>query len=56
MVYGALNHQITPRLTGNITGQIQYSTFNGGAVNSQSQTWYSVGLNLAYSFNSTCLG
>ncbi len=51
VVYGALNHQITPRLTGNITGQIQYSTFNGGAADNQSQTWYSVGLNLAYSFN-----
>jgi hypothetical protein len=51
VVYGALNHQITPRLTGNITGQIQYSTFNGGAADGQSQTWYSVGLNLAYSFN-----
>jgi len=49
VVYAALNHQITPRLTGNITGQIQYSSFNGGAVNNQSQTWYSVGLNLAYS-------
>lgn len=49
VVYAALNHQITPKLTGNITGQIQYSSFKGGAVNSQSQTWYSVGLNLAYS-------
>ena len=49
VIYGALNHQITPRLTGNITGQIQYSSFNGGAANNQSQTWYSVGLNLAYS-------
>jgi hypothetical protein len=51
VVYAALNHQITPKLTGNITGQIQYSSFNGGAVDGQSQTWYSVGLNLAYSFN-----
>jgi len=48
VVYAALNHQITPRLTGNLTGQIQYSTFNGGSVDGQSQTWYSVGLNLAY--------
>ena len=51
VVYAALNHRITPKLTGNITGQIQYSTFNGGTVDGQSQTWYSVGLNLAYSFN-----
>ena len=32
-------------------GKIQYSTFNGGALNGQSQTWYSLGLNLAYTFN-----
>lgn len=50
-VYGALNHQITPRITGNVVGRIQYSTFNEGALNDQSQTWYSVGLNLAYAFN-----
>ncbi len=51
VVYAALNHQITPKLSGNITGQVQYSTFNGGTVDGQSQTWYSVGLNLAYLFN-----
>ncbi|MGA9778193.1 MAG: outer membrane beta-barrel protein [Verrucomicrobiia bacterium] len=51
VVYATLNHQITPRLAGNITGQIQYSTFNGGAADGQSQTWYSVGLNLAYTIN-----
>ena len=51
VAYAALNHQITPRLTGNLMGQIQYSSFNGGAVDGQSQTWYSVGLNLAYSIN-----
>ncbi|HLZ53630.1 MAG TPA: outer membrane beta-barrel protein, partial [Verrucomicrobiae bacterium] len=51
VVYGALNHQFTPRLIGSLTGQIQYSTFNGGAVDGQSQTWYQVGLNLAYIFN-----
>ena len=50
-VYGALNHQITPRITGNLVGKIQYSTFNEGVLNNQSQTWYSVGLNLAYAFN-----
>jgi len=50
-VYGALNHQITPRITGNVVGKIQYSTFNQGALNNQPQTWYSAGLNLAYAFN-----
>jgi hypothetical protein len=51
VIYGALNHQIMPRLVGSLTGQIQYSTFNGGAVDGQSQTWYSLGLNFAYTFN-----
>ena len=50
-IYGALNHQITSKITGNVVGKIQYSTFNQGALNNQSQTWYSVGLNLAYAFN-----
>jgi Putative beta-barrel porin 2 len=48
VIYGSLNHQITPRLIGSLVGQIQYSTFNGGTYDSQSQTWYSLGLNLAY--------
>ncbi len=51
VVYAALNHQFTPRLIGSLTGQIQYSTFNGGAINGQSQTWYQAGINLAYIFN-----
>ncbi len=32
MVYASLNHQITAQLAANLTGQIQYSTFNGGAL------------------------
>jgi hypothetical protein len=48
VIYGSLNHQITPRLIGSLVGQIQYSTFNGGTYDGQSQTWYSLGLNLAY--------
>jgi hypothetical protein len=51
IIYAVLNHQITPRLTGNVVGNIQYSTFNGGLYDGQSETWYSLGLNLAYTFN-----
>jgi hypothetical protein len=51
VVYGTLNHQITSRLIGSLTGQIQYSTFNGGTFGGTSQTWYSLGLNLAYTIN-----
>jgi hypothetical protein len=51
VVYATLNHQITSRLTGNLTGQVQYATFNGGTIDGQSETWYSLGLNLAYNIN-----
>jgi hypothetical protein len=49
--YGSINHQLTPMLTGSAIGKIQYSTYNEGSFNNQSQTWYSLGLNLSYSFN-----
>jgi len=51
IIYAALNHRITPKLSANLTGKIQYSTFNGGSVDGQAQTWYSLGLNLGYAFN-----
>ena len=51
LIYGSLNHQITARLAASLTGQIQYSTFNGGTFDGTSQTWYSMGLNLAYTIN-----
>ena len=51
VVYASINHRFTPQLTGNVTGNLQFSTFNGGFYNSQSQTMYSLGLNLSYSFN-----
>jgi len=51
LIYGTLNHQITPRLIGSLTGQIQYSSFNGGTFDGTTETWYSLGLNLAYTIN-----
>jgi len=51
VIYGSLNHQITARLAASLTGQIQYSTFNGGTFDGTSETWYSMGLNLAYTIN-----
>ncbi|MGD1089734.1 MAG: outer membrane beta-barrel protein [Verrucomicrobiota bacterium] len=50
-VYGSINHQFTPMLTGSAIGKIQYSTFNQGAFDNQTQIWYSFGVNLSYSFN-----
>jgi hypothetical protein len=51
VIYAVLNHQFTPRITGNVLGKVQYSTFNQGSLNNTSQTWYSAGLNVAYAFN-----
>lgn len=50
VVYASINHQITPYLLGSIIGHYQYSTFVGGFFNNQAQNWYSLGLNLSYSF------
>jgi hypothetical protein len=50
-IYGTLNHQFSPRVTGNLVGTIDYSTINGGGYNGQSETFYSLGLNVAYTFN-----
>ncbi|MDB6125374.1 MAG: hypothetical protein JWQ71_4367 [Pedosphaera sp.] len=49
-LYGTIVQKITPKLTGTLTGQFQYSTFNGGAANNQSDTIYLLGVNLAYQF------
>jgi hypothetical protein len=51
VIYASINHRFTPRLTGNVTGNLQFSTFNVGEYDNQSQTMYSMGLNLSYSFN-----
>ena len=50
VIYGSINHNITPKLLATLIGQIQFSTFNGGAIDDQEETLYSVGLNLNYAF------
>lgn len=50
-VYAVLNHQFTPRIIGSLNGQVQHGNFYGGTVDGESQTWYGVGVNLAYIFN-----
>jgi hypothetical protein len=49
-VYGSINHQITPKLLGSLIGSWQYSTFQEGAFANESDSLYSLGLNLAYTF------
>jgi Putative beta-barrel porin 2 len=51
VIYATLNHQFSPKLTGSLVGDIDYATFNGGYYNGQSETYYGLGLNVAYNFN-----
>jgi hypothetical protein len=51
VIYFALTHKITPKLFGTITGQYQYSSFNGGAYNNEAQNYYMAGVNLEYRFD-----
>jgi predicted porin len=50
VVYATVNHQITPQLRGSLIGQFQYSSFNGGNVQDESDRYYLLGLNLSYQF------
>jgi len=51
VVSASLNHLITPKLLGSIIGSWQYSTFVEGAYNNESDSYYTLGLNLSYTFN-----
>jgi hypothetical protein len=50
-VWGMINHRITPRLTGNVLGQFQHSSFQEGALDGDSDLLYLAGVNLTYKFN-----
>jgi uncharacterized protein (PEP-CTERM system associated) len=50
LVYGSINHNITPKLLATLIGQIQLSNFEGGSIAGQAETLYSAGLNLNYNF------
>jgi hypothetical protein len=50
-VFGTLSHRILPRLYGNLTGQFQSSTLNGGVLDDVNELYYLVGVNLEYRFN-----
>jgi len=51
VVYVDVNHRFTPKLIGTVIGRIQYTTYQGGAVNSSDTTDYGIGVNLTYQFN-----
>jgi uncharacterized protein (PEP-CTERM system associated) len=50
LVYGSINHQVTPKLLASLIGNFQNSTFEGGQFNDESDDLYSAGLNLNYAF------
>ncbi|HEU6447876.1 MAG TPA: outer membrane beta-barrel protein [Verrucomicrobiae bacterium] len=51
LVYATINHKITPYLLATVIGQLEYSVFNGGALNNSSEVYYGVGVNLSYAIN-----
>ena len=51
VIYVAATHRITPKLFGHLNFQYQYSEFNGGAYNDESENYFMVGVNLEYRIN-----
>ena len=47
-VYADLNHRITEKLLGTLICRYVYSSFEGGAANTQTESDYNVGINLNY--------
>jgi hypothetical protein len=51
LIYGSINHKLTPKLLATLIAQAQFSSFNGGVYNNEVDTTYSLGLDLTYTFN-----
>lgn len=51
IIYGSINHKITPKLTGSLIGQMQFSSFNGGQYDGDVDKLYTAGINFSYAFN-----
>jgi hypothetical protein len=51
IAYGSLNHKITPKLTGNLIGQIQHGEFQNGEFDGDVDIYYTFGASLRYRFN-----
>jgi hypothetical protein len=50
VVYGSINHPLTPKLMASAVGHFQHSMYHDGRYNDQSADFYNLGLNLAYNF------
>jgi hypothetical protein len=51
VAYLSLTHRIAPSLFGSVIGNFQYSSFNGGLYDQDSERYYGFGVNLEYRFN-----
>ena len=51
VLYGSINHQITPDLLASLVGHYQYSTYQGGANDGENQSYYDAGFNLSYTID-----
>jgi Putative beta-barrel porin 2 len=51
VIYAQLSHAITPDLTGNLLGQFQSSTYNGGTLDGDTDQLYILSAGLEYRFN-----
>jgi hypothetical protein len=47
-VYGSVHHRLTARISANLVGQYQRSTFNGGTQDGELENFFIAGLNLQY--------
>ena len=56
VVYLNIHHRFDSKISGNLFGQWQDSQYNGGAYDSQNDTYMDVGFNLNYRFNNHLIG
>jgi hypothetical protein len=50
VVYGSIDHPLTPKLMGTLTANYQYSIYHDGQFNDQSSDLVDLGVNLTYTF------
>ena len=50
VVYGSIDHPLTPKLMGTLTANYQYSIYHDGALNDQASELVDLGVNLTYTF------
>jgi hypothetical protein len=50
VVYGAINHKLSSKLTADAVGHFQYSTYNEGLYNNQATYFYNISAGLTYYF------